>query len=205
MTNLANPVPYVCADIGLEAEMAVVLGEPLTERTMLDLLHDRYSVDPGNGPRYVCAEHVKSAAGFDGKRTADFMAFDLWPSSGLLLHGFEIKVTRSDWLRELADPDKSEPFRQIVDYWWLVCPPGVAGKSELPPGWGMLVVSDGMESRRDPVWGWQRTRVLRVARQAPRLNEGRPLPRAFLASLLRAAARTAAARAVPVPVEPFLV
>lgn len=37
-----------------------------TERTMLDALHDRYSqASQGVLRRWVCAEHVRSGAGFD--------------------------------------------------------------------------------------------------------------------------------------------
>ncbi|MGV7669122.1 hypothetical protein PJN91_17265 [Mycobacterium kansasii] len=47
----------------------------VTERQMLDYLHKRYTqTNPGNGPRYACAEHVKDAAGFFHNRVADFIA-----------------------------------------------------------------------------------------------------------------------------------
>lgn len=148
---------------------------------MLDLLHARYSaVNPGNGPRYACAEHVRNAAGFYATRTADFIAMDLWPSTGLVLHGHEVKVSRSDWLRELADPAKAAEFHQWVDYWWLVVSDRSIVRDDLPDGWGLMVRRGG--------------RLVAVHR-ARRLSAA-PMPRSVLAPLLRAVASTAVRQAV---------
>lgn len=113
--------------------------ERWTERRMLDLLHARYSAtNPGNGPRYVIAEHVKNDAGFDAPRIADAIVQDLWPSTGLPLHGHEIKVSRSDWLTELKDPSKADAFRRHMDYWWLVVSDKSIVRDDLPDGWGLM-------------------------------------------------------------------
>lgn len=109
---------------------------------MLALLQARYNQDKGNGPRYVSARHVRSHAGFDARRTCDFVAMDLWPSKGLAIHGHEVKVSRGDWLRELKEPAKSAEFMRHVDYWWLVSPKGVAKPDELPDGWGLMEVAE---------------------------------------------------------------
>ena len=88
-----------------------------TERDMLDLLLDRYSaISQGDLPRYVVAEHVRSACGLGRGairiRVADFIAQDLWESAGMHLIGHEVKVSRSDWLTELADPTKAEAIKR---------------------------------------------------------------------------------------------
>lgn len=50
-----------------------------------------------------------------GGRYADVVAVNLWSSRGYAIHGFELKVSRSDWLRELKQPEKAEPiFRYCV-------------------------------------------------------------------------------------------
>jgi len=82
----------------------------MTEAAVTDALHLRYSQVHGNGRRYAVAAGVRSHAGFDARRTADYVAMDLWPSKGLALHGHEIKVSRSDWLRELKEPEKAAEF-----------------------------------------------------------------------------------------------
>jgi len=164
-----------------------------TERQMLDLLAARYTADQGNGPRYVFAEHVRNEAGFGGYdvgqmlrtgkrttlRTADAIAVDLWPSTGNLIHGFEVKVSRSDWLTELRDPEKANAFRPYVDHWWLVVSDTAIVRDDLPDGWGLLAIG--------------RDGKLRARRRAPRL-ERLPLTPSMTASLLRAAVKTAARR-----------
>ncbi len=165
-----------------------------TEASMIDLLHSRYNTrSQGTGNRYVCMSHVRSDAGFDAQRTADFMALDLWPSQGLLLHGHEVKISRSDWLNELKDPEKAGAFIPHMDYWWLViADKDMVKPGELPKDWGMLAVGgDG---------------YLRVVKQAPRLKPARlklnewgrpvrdseagPIQRGLAAAMLRAAVKT---------------
>lgn len=160
-----------------------------TERHMLDYLHQRYSqVNPGNGPRYAVAEHVRSHAGFDARRCADFIAIDCWPTKGLELHGHEVKVSRSDWLHELKQPDKAEAFKRHMDRWWLVVPDaGIVREGELPDGWGLMVLS-----YRKPPFANQPP-ILRVRVQAPKLDP-EPLPRDMLATLLRSCAKTSKRR-----------
>lgn len=151
-----------------------------TEREMLDALHDRYSqASQGASVRYACAEHVRSSASFDAKRVCDFMAQDLWNTGGLALHGHEVKVSRSDWLRELADPSKAQAFSRYCDRWWLVVPDAKIVRDDLPDGWGLMAF--GTNGR------------LRVIHRAARLDPD-PHPPTFRAALMRAVAKTNARR-----------
>ena len=156
--------------------------EKWTERRMLDRLRARYTHSGGNGPRYVFAEHVRNYCGFAGYRTtvplrtADALAVDLWPSSGNAIHGFEVKVSRGDWLTELKDPDKAEAFKRYCDRWWLVTPTADIVRGDLPSGWGHLIAHGG---------------GLRIKVQAPRLDR-EPMPFAMTAAWLRAVAKASA-------------
>ena len=163
-----------------------------TEREMLDLLHKRFGFIARNGgtakPRYVKAEHVRARAGFfergdiDG-RTADFVAVDTWTSSRFAVHGVEVKVSRSDWLRELKDPSKAEAVRAWSNFWWLAVPHrSVVRDDELPAGWGLLT-----GQFREGRW------CLRAVVQPVR-TEVPPIPPESVVSLLYAVAKTAAAR-----------
>lgn len=85
---------------------------------------------------------VRANRGVNVKSIADAVAVSLYPSRGHHLHGIEIKVSRSDWLRELNNPKKShDTFIQCAS-WTLACPDGVVAPGELPHGWGHIVVSD---------------------------------------------------------------
>lgn len=150
----------------------------LTEALVLGLLERRFgTVSQGTGRRYVTARHVRDAAGFDAFRTFDFVAVDTWPSSGLELHVVEVKVSRSDWLRELKQPEKTQAAVDLADRFWIAAPAGVVRKDELQGPWGLLEVRG--------------TQQLVCARRALRVtSHDRWLPppwtRSFAVALLRA-------------------
>ena len=137
-----------------------------TSEDMIALLRARYAA-----PEYAFLPQVRSRTGYGGPiRTADAMAMSLYPSRGLLLHGFEVKVSRSDWLRELKEPDKAEEMARHCDRWWIVVnDERVVAPGELPPTWGLLV---------------PRRAALTVKVDAPPL-EAAPMTRAFMAALMR--------------------
>ena len=91
-------------------------------------------------PGYVTLEEVRDATGFDGTRTADAMAISLYRSRGKALWGFEFKVSRNDWLKELKQPEKSETILRYCHHWALVVPTkDIVKPGELPSSWGMYV------------------------------------------------------------------
>jgi hypothetical protein len=140
----------------------------LAESDMLALLAERHQA-----PAWAFLRHVANGTGRHQGRTADALAMSLWPSRGLELHGFEVKVYRSDWLRELKDPAKADEIASRCHRWWVVASStDVVKLEELPARWG-LMVADG--------------KGLKVAREAP-LVEPVPLDHVFLAAILRRAA-----------------
>jgi hypothetical protein len=150
----------------------------LTETDLTYALHQRYGIRYGNGQRYAVAAQVRSHAGFDARRTCDYVAMDLWPSKGLLLHGHEIKVSRSDWLRELKDPSKAAEFIPYMNCWWIVIADRrMVRAGELPDGWGLMAMNGP---------------VLVTVRKAQK-RKAEPMPPTRLAALLRAIAQTTAA------------
>jgi hypothetical protein len=161
-----------------------------TERDLLKLLHHRYSKIAHGARRYAVAEHVPDRP-YDPRRIADFIAVDCWRGPvvpgkswvwgndewGYPVHGHEVKVSRSDWLTELKNPDKADAFRRYCDYWWLVVPDrAIVHDGELPAGWGLLAVRGGQ---------------LRAA-VAARRQDAVSMTRAMNTALVRAIAKTAA-------------
>lgn len=121
-------------------------------------------------PEWALMFEVANGTGSNIRRYADAVAMNLFPSRGLELHGFEIKVSRSDWQRELKNPDKAETISQYCERWWIVAPKALVKKEELPVTWGLLE----LESDK-----------LRIAVQAPLLPDRKPFSRPFIAALLR--------------------
>lgn len=121
---------------------------------------------------FALIEQVANGTGMRANRWADVIAMSLWPSRGLTVHGFEIKISRGDWQRELAKPEKSSEIQAYCDEWWIVAPDGLIEPHELPPTWGLLGVTA------------QKKAVVRVP--APKLD-AKPLDRPFVAAVLRRA------------------
>lgn len=88
-------------------------------------------------PSWAFFSEVKAAVGF-GVRRADGIAIAMWRSLGLEILGFEIKRSRSDWLREIKNGGKSEEIFQYCDRWWIVVDnPEIVRSEELPSTWGL--------------------------------------------------------------------
>jgi hypothetical protein len=142
-----------------------------TERDICAALHRRYN-PPSNGrpgEGYVCIEEARSGAGFQGNNgQCDFLAINTWQSRGLTVIGHEIKVSRTDLLKELAQPEKAEQFGRFCHMWWLVMPSELYAKMDhqVPTAWGVLTASDkgrlteAQKPQRNrtpdavPVWWW---------------------------------------------------
>jgi hypothetical protein len=94
-------------------------------------------------PAYALFREVRDATGYNSRRSADALVMLLWPSRGLFVTGFELKVSRNDWLRELKNPSKAEAIARYCDFWFLVSPEKVIQPGELPPTWGHLIAGKG--------------------------------------------------------------
>jgi hypothetical protein len=126
-------------------------------------------------PEWALLFEVGDATGARHTRFADALAMSLWPSRGLTLHGMEIKISRSDWKKERAQPEKAETIAAYCDYWSLVTTKGVVSDpDEIPPSWGWLEF-DGTKF---------------VRRKDETRTDAKPIERTFLAALLRRAANT---------------
>jgi len=130
---------------------------------------------------YALMFEVGDATGSRVTRHADAVVMNLWPSRGLLIEGIEVKVSRSDWTRELKNPEKAEAIAQYCDKWWIVAPAGIVQEHEVPALWGYMVVND--------------KGALRVIKPAPKkdAHEVSALNRSFVAAMLRRASEADAA------------
>lgn len=137
---------------------------PLNETDMCKRIKVRYE------PDHAVIYNVANGTGVQTIRYADALAFGLWPSRGHMLSGFEVKISRSDWIREMKAPAKAEEIARFCDYWWLVVSDEkIIYPGELPENWGLLIpYRDG----------------LKVRHQAKKL-EAQPWSRSFMAAMFR--------------------
>jgi hypothetical protein len=149
---------------------------------MVQLLRRRFSPAAG----YVLIEQVPPGTGGSGGRYADAVAFGTWRSMnvsrGRVHHpviGIEVKVSRADWLRELAQPEKSASIKALCDRWYVaVSDERIVRAGELPSGWGMMAVQEV------PGIHGATVQVLEDVVPAPPLSPA-PMNRPFIAALAR--------------------
>ena len=135
-----------------------------TEASLVLALRTRY---PSN--EWALVTQVRDGAGLD-RRTFDAVAIGLWGSRGHPVHGFECKVSKNDWKRELAKPEKAEPLVAFCNYWWTVAPKGIVDPWTLPDGWGLLEAHPNG--------------TIHTVREAPR-REAKPPTMGFVAQLAK--------------------
>lgn len=139
-----------------------------TEALLVAALRSRFS-----STEWALVTQVRDGAGWD-RRTFDALAIGLWASRGHPVHGFECKVGRADWKRELEHPEKAEPLAAFCDHWWIVAPKGVVEASTLPKTWGLLV-ADGPQG------------PIRTVVDAPRRTEASRPTIGFVAQVIKRA------------------
>lgn len=105
---------------------------------LMAMLRDKYTRDS-----YVILEQVPDGTGMFQHRWIDAAVFSLWPSKGLTRRAFEIKVSRSDFIRELQDPLKHQWVEESFHEFWIVAPREVIQDGELPNGVGQMYPRGG--------------------------------------------------------------
>ncbi len=119
---------------------------PFTTADVNQMLWNRYT---DNG-KHVILFDVPDIVGINQRRRCDAIAIGMWQSSGHLIHGFEVKVSRGDWLREVKNVTKADPFLERCDRWWLVTGDvAIAKPEEIPDAWGwMTATKTGLRVQR---------------------------------------------------------
>lgn len=111
------------------------IAKPIGTEDLRAMLRKRFAY-----PDYLLLEEVSNYGEETGQRYADGIAIGLSYARGNPIEGFEIKVSRSDWLAELKDARKADAFFRFCDHWWVVAPStDTVHPEDLPARWGLLV------------------------------------------------------------------
>lgn len=129
-------------------------------------------------PNWAVFAELRAGTGFKGSgrnnaQRFDVAAFHCWPSKRGQRVVYEMKRTRSDFLRELDSPEKRAQAEDFFHETWFVTSRGVCEKDEVPDGWGLLVATKKGDALRQ------------VKRARPR--EPSPVPYEMILSVLRRA------------------
>lgn len=150
------------------------MSAPITTRELLARL-ERHYIKPGQPlPGGIFLPECGWNGGGAGGCDAIYVGFT--STSGRILVGHELKVSRADWLNELNKPGKSDPWADQCHEWWLVVSdPAIVHDGELPAGWGLMTPGPSKTrmkiitkpARKDPtihVPSWRAVRSI-MARQ----------------------------------------
>jgi hypothetical protein len=146
----------------------------MTAREIRKLLKARYLY-----PEWVFLEEVGDGTGVNLHRHLDVVVMNLYPSKGFSVFGIEIKVNRSDLLKELKKGDKSDAVARYCDRFYLAVPRGLLKDTDdIPIMWGVMECFEG---------------GVKLKKQAGVIEqETSMLQRGFVAAMLRALARNSA-------------
>jgi hypothetical protein len=157
-----------------------------TEAELLAALRRRFTISGNGGAgRYAFMTHVRTGAAWD-QQEIDAIAVCLWPSDSHALLAFEVKCSRTDWLREIRpDISKSERTRALCDSLTVVAPANVVAFGELPQGWGLIHAARDTDSGDIRLKQHTTPTPRQVALGQRSADE--PITRSFLVAMLRAA------------------
>jgi hypothetical protein len=108
----------------------------------------RHHIKPGPMPGGVFVPEC----GINGnvQTRADALYVGFTSTSGRILVGHEIKVSRADWRKELDTAGKADFWADNCHAWYVVAPSiEVVPPEELPHGWGLMVPNPRTTTRMD--------------------------------------------------------
>jgi hypothetical protein len=127
-----------------------------------------------DGDGWLVFYELANRIGFGNKRWADAFALGVWTSTNYETHLYEMKASRSDLIKELRDPTKSDGVGKYAKYRWLVLDNNISTEGLVIPSiWGILTPTVRGGSQ-----------MLKVVRKAPP-QKHKPLDANFVIAMIR--------------------
>lgn len=170
-----------------------VLADGITADTIKALLRLRHEQPRADWSAWAFFDEFIPGTGTAPSASSriDAWAINVWPSGGFVTIAYEIKISRSDFLRELKDMHKRDWALTFSDQFYFVAPYGLINRAELPADCGLVEVSK-VGARGMYKLDEQRYNMRVKVKPAPR--QKRPAPSwALLASVARRACRAESA------------
>ena len=117
----------------------LMLMPKMTARTILDALRQRHRPRwNGDTPNWVLFEELSGHPSFNPRRI-DLWAMNCWESKREMV-AYEVKVSRSDFLHEMKQPQKRRYALMYSNKFFFATPIGLIRHEELPPEAGLVEV-----------------------------------------------------------------
>jgi len=120
----------------------------MTSQEILLALRQRHA-----GRQWAFFPELRTGTGYDSysrrdaephEQRIDAFVINCWPSKGNTAVAYEVKVSRGDFLRELASPEKRRFAEQVSSHCYFAVPFGTIKSAEIPDPWGCITVHDGV-------------------------------------------------------------
>jgi hypothetical protein len=110
----------------------------LTSKQIVEALRERHPAS-----EWFFFAELRLGTGFarDAEQRLDAWAMHAWPSSQFRRVAYEVKVSRSDYQRELKNPRKRRPALLMSNEFYFAVPSGLINIAELPPEAGLIEVN----------------------------------------------------------------
>lgn len=101
-------------------------------------------------PEFAICFECGDATGLETSRHLDAVVMNLYPSRGLSLTGYEIKISRGDLKEEISNPNKAHSIARYLDAFYLICPSELNILDiEVPLNWGIIFATEnGLKTKR---------------------------------------------------------
>lgn len=120
----------------------------MNAKEVIEALRKRHG---SNGREWAFFEELRAGTGYKNIRAGmnpeqrfDAWAINLYPSKSHMTVVYEVKVSRSDFLHEIANPTKREQALQHSNEFYFAVPAGLVQLDEVPEECGLLYVNDDL-------------------------------------------------------------
>lgn len=120
------------------AEMSAWTADRLADRVLARRHRQEYN---GTSPRWIWFKELSTRTSFNPQRI-DLWVMDTWGQMNAI--AYEVKVSRSDFARELANPTKREAAMAVSNQFYFAAPRGLIAPVEVPEGCGLVEVHGGI-------------------------------------------------------------
>lgn len=127
---------------GLEPEDFVTPAPLYTAKEVLDILEKRHLP-----PEWIFIRELRIGTGYVGRAWnsksgiyIDGFALNCYPSKSMQRIAYEVKVNRGDFLSELKNPEKREPFMRYANQFFFATPVGLVKPEEIPDEVGLIEI-----------------------------------------------------------------
>lgn len=146
-------------------------------RRVIELLRHHHTTKQNQWATFV---ELRNGTGMHSITGIDFFAVNTWPSKHFHTIAYEIKVSRSDFAKELQWPDKRAFAESVANQCMFVVPNGLVRPDEVPEGWGLIYADAGGlktvkhgTQKRDV--SWPKSFVMSMVRRAADAPPSLPL------------------------------